>query len=435
MKCPNCSSEVPAQSGNCPHCGVFIVMPARDVFRDKERAPWTISLLVLGFLAIAAVVGLRFYLIFHRSSSPLGGNYTQPGPEPLVHSEFPIQHGEIAKAEDLYGHGKLYFVSVGKQAIPVESLAEYYRQKFKIEVTVLPAVRVRPTDYVPARKQYVAEELIADMTDAYPAVAWKRDSAMIALTDEDIFPLELGWGFTYSLHTFRFGIVSTRRMDPTFWGDHPNDAIRLASTKQMLTKYVALTYFHLPESFDPTSILYTPLTPNEDPDDIYESDLHPEQSVNGRRGIPNPCLSFRYSYKTHKIAPEDPVLSDCQYENPATSTDEEAVTTNLAWGSLIQRGMDIELNSVPAIEFRRGYQSDRTQSMALGMRATHSFDIYLSSDGFYAQSVAYVNREDGIWYYLHRMDKGLGFNPKSIYQSTDYPMYGALQTWESDHYK
>ena len=292
MKCPNCSSEVPAQSGNCPHCGVFIVMPARDVFRDKERAPWTISLLVLGFLAIAAVVGLRFYLIFHRSSSPLGGNYTQPGPEPLVHSEFPIQHGEIAKAEDLYGHGKLYFVPVGKQAIPVESLAEYYRQKFKIEVTVLPAVRVRPTDYVPARKQYVAEELIADMTDAYPAVAWKRNSAMIALTDEDIFPLELGWGFTYSLHTFRFGIVSTRRMDPTFWGDHPNDAIRLASTKQMLTKYVALTYFHLPESFDPTSILYTPLTPNEDPDDIYESDLHPEQSVNGRRGIPNPCLSF-----------------------------------------------------------------------------------------------------------------------------------------------
>jgi len=224
-------------------------------------------------------------------------------------------------------------------------------------------------------------------------------------------------------------------MDPAFWGDPPNEATRLASTKQMLTKYVALTFFHLPESFDPTSILYSPLEPDGGSDDIYESDLHPEQSANGRRGTPNPCLFFRYSYKTHKVIPHDPVLADCVYDNPAMSTDEETFTTNLAWGIMIQKGVDLELNSIPAIEFRRGYNSSRNIPLSLGVGATHSFDSYISSDDSLAQTVMSINREDEAWYYLDRMDKGRGFDAGSVYKSTEHPMYGARQTWESNHYK
>ena len=81
----------------------------------------------------------------------------------------------------------------------------------------------------------------------------------------------MGWDFTYSFHSTRLGILSTRRMDPAFWGDRADDAIRLASTKQMLTKYIAIEYFHLPESFDPSSVLFSPLAPNGGSDDIYES--------------------------------------------------------------------------------------------------------------------------------------------------------------------
>jgi len=49
----------------------------------------------------------------------------------------------------------------------------------------------------------------------------------------------------------------------------------------MLTKYVAFMYFRVPYSHDPTSIMHQPLTPNGGPDDLYESDLHSEESANG----------------------------------------------------------------------------------------------------------------------------------------------------------
>src|SRR5258707_7500607 len=94
-----------------------------------------------------------------------------------------------------------------------------------------------------------------------------------------------GWDGNSRIATVssRMGVVSTRRMDPSFWGGRPDNAVRLASTKQMLTKYIALQYFHLPESFDPTSNLFSPLTPDAGPDDIYESDLHSEASANCSR--------------------------------------------------------------------------------------------------------------------------------------------------------
>jgi len=41
------------------------------------------------------------------------------------------------------GHGTLYFRPMGRQAIPAQSLADYYRQRFQIKITMLPAVDVR----------------------------------------------------------------------------------------------------------------------------------------------------------------------------------------------------------------------------------------------------------------------------------------------------
>jgi len=311
-------------------------------------------------------------------------------------TRFPVEHGRVANPEDLHGHGKLYFAPVGRQAIFVRSLAEYYAQKFSIQVYLLPEVKLSPTACVPERNQCIAEEVIGAMANAYPDIARNPESVMIALTDEDIFPKELGWNFTYSLHSDRMGVVSTRRMDPAFWGGTPDNAVRLASTKQMLTKYIALEYFHLPESFDPTSVLFSPLTPNGGPDDIYESDLHSESSVNGRRGSSFPCLFFTYSYKTHEIKTDEPVLSNCEHENFVSTTDGESFDTNLGWGQVVQRSMDLRLNSTPVIEFKRGYSSIYTPptSFALGWGANHSYNPWLSSDGLASLSYIHINYED-----------------------------------------
>jgi len=90
-------------------------------------------------------------------------------------------------------------------------------------------------------KACIAEELILAAKRAHRKIADDPDSTMIVLTDEDLYPRSLGWKFTYAFYSdYRFGIVSTHRMNPAVWHDPPNDEKTLASTRQMLTYYIAL---------------------------------------------------------------------------------------------------------------------------------------------------------------------------------------------------
>lgn len=438
MQCTNCHFERPVLAGPCPNCGFVVIAEPRPSLGRQNPVRLILAcffvLAALGFIVIQVAVPL------YRQMRATGSGQQTPTPtyEPRIQTtHFAVEHGRVAGPEDLHGHGKLYFVPVGRQAIFVRSLAEYYANKFGIQVYILPEVKLAPSACVPERNQCIAEEVIGAMASAYSDIARNPESVMIALTDEDIFPKELGWEFTYSLHSERMGVVSTRRMDPAFWGDRPDNAVRLASTKQMLTKYIALEYFHLPESFDPTSVLFSPLTPNGGPDDIYESDLHSEASVNGTRGSSFPCLFFTYSYKTHEIKTDAPILSSCEHDNFVSTTDAESFDTNLGWGQVKQRSMDLRLNSTPVIELKRGYSSIYypPTSFTLGWGANHSYNSWLSSDGLASLSFININHEDGGTDYLKRAAPGNGFDPSAVYQSRSSPIYGAQLTWAGDHYK
>ncbi|HEU4415811.1 MAG TPA: hypothetical protein VFT65_13575 [Candidatus Angelobacter sp.] len=383
---------------------------------------------------MAGFAGIALYKAERRAPVAHGTQKTDAPPSSI--NTVPVEHGGVARPQELHGHGKLYLVPVGSQVIPTESLADYYRHKFGIDIAVLPELKVRPSACISARRQCIADELITDMANAYPDISRAPESVMIALTDEDIFIRNSGGEFTYSAHSARLGIVSTRRMDPAFWGDPSNDAFRLASTRQMLTKYIAIEYFHLPESFDPSSVLFSPLTPNGGSDDIYESDLHSEASANGMRGVPFPCLYFSYSYKTHEITQDGPSLSECKYRNIATSTDEERFDLNLGFGSFSQRSLDIGLGSSPPIELKRGFAVyNRPMAFAFGWNTNHSYNPWLASDGLAALTFLNVNREDGAYDSLQRVTPGRGFSPVAVYQSSDDALNGARMLWSGDHYK
>jgi YD repeat-containing protein len=440
MQCPSCRVQIPEQPGSCPNCGFHTLKQAPRPSLGSRKPGRLIIFCVLCVVLIALVVQRLAIPAFHELQASRAAAQEAPNEPPRVEvrsSRYAVEHGHVAYPEELHGHGKLYFVPVGRQAIFVRSLAEYYANKFGIQIYLLPEVKLAPSACVPERNQCIAEEVIGAMASAYSDIARNPESVMIALTDEDIFPKEFGWDFTYSLHSSRLGVVSTRRMDPAFWGDRPDNALRLASTKQMLTKYIAIQYFHLPESFDPTSNMFSPLTPNGGSDDIYESDLHSEASANGLRGMPFPCLHFTYSYATHEVRQEEPVVSECKYVNHAESTDEETFETNLGGGQLAQRSMDIQLNSTPPIELRRGYNSGYAivRTFAFGWSANHSYNPGLTSDDEISLKFLSILREDGATDFFARNPSGRGFDPAAVYVSRDYGTYGAQLTWEKNHFK
>jgi YD repeat-containing protein len=439
MFCRVCGAQVTAQQTACPHCGAFLGTSQPGVIPDP---PKTFRVLLAGSLAILVALGFAGYHLFDNSKfqeliQQIRDANTAITPTPR---ERAVEHGGIANPDELEAHGKLYFIPMGRQAIPIDSLVAYYHDKFKIDITTLPEVTIGPSSYDRSRGQYIAEEMILDMKRAYPKIARSADSVMIILTDEDIYPRSLHWKFTYSFHNaYKFAVVSSHRDDPAFWDSaKPHDpAVQLASLKQMLTKYIAMLYFHVPHSFDPTSIMYQPLTPNGGPDDLYESDLHSEESVNGFRGQGWPCLIYSYSYKTGVMRHLAPAIEECAHIPAPASPDEEVFETQLSTGEFFQYAIDFQLDSVPPIEFRRSYRSQYVPSMALGRGANDNYNTWLTSDGPAKLSYIDIISEDGGRNHLVRKTAGTGFSPSAVFENRDSSdeLYGARFAWDTDHFK
>src|ERR1700736_2246259 len=133
MRCPVCGFELAAPQAACPRCGSFLAGPMAGGAADPPR---TFRYLFAGSVVFLAVLGFATSRLLSKSSfwdlllkNPAFGQ---------AQRERAVVHGDVVKPEELEAHGRLYFVPMGRQAIPVESLAAYYRNKFKIEITVLP---------------------------------------------------------------------------------------------------------------------------------------------------------------------------------------------------------------------------------------------------------------------------------------------------------
>src|SRR5882762_4668903 len=178
MQCSTCNSELPPQQRFCPHCGTFakVQRPLRQSL-GARRPGLLITLCLLVLLAAAGSIASGVYLI-KRSGSTVGTQNHASQPRPVL-SEVVVDHGGVVQPEELQGHGTLYFVPMGRQAIPAQSLADYYRQKFKIEITVLPGIDVEHSSCVAVRRQCIAEEMIIQARYAYPQITRVPDSVMI----------------------------------------------------------------------------------------------------------------------------------------------------------------------------------------------------------------------------------------------------------------
>jgi len=174
MNCLRCGRDLTVQHGSCPNCGAALRVERSSFGKRKPALLISVSLTV--FFVIAGTLGFAAYRLFKTGLAGVPQSSTDVPPHDVPdvppHTEWPVEHGHPASPDELRGHGRLYFVPVGRQAISVKSLADYYIEKLGAQVTVLPQVEIRPADCVPRRKQCVAEELEAEMTSAYPEIAW-----------------------------------------------------------------------------------------------------------------------------------------------------------------------------------------------------------------------------------------------------------------------
>jgi predicted Zn-dependent protease len=78
------------------------------------------------------------------------------------------------------------------------------------------------------------------------------------------------FGFTYRVEN-RFAVVSSARMNPIILGRPADPVLLQTRLRKMITKNLGILYFHLPQSNDPSSVLYRSILGIDDLDRVGES--------------------------------------------------------------------------------------------------------------------------------------------------------------------
>lgn len=136
----------------------------------------------------------------------------------------------------------------------LEQLADFYAVRYDLRVEVLPAADAGGA-WDPTRGQMVAEDALGVIRTAYPE-GTDQAAVVIAITHQDLYILnrpDWAWAFGWR-EQGRLGVISTARM---LSGTElfPEDFV-MARLRKMITKYIGVLYFELPQSDDRSSVLY-----------------------------------------------------------------------------------------------------------------------------------------------------------------------------------
>src|SRR5260370_12770429 len=181
MQCRSCGAEVQIQQGFCPGCGTFIGMPGQAQPDGKTRI-WPLVSGLAFFLIIVSVVPA--WMLWKSGTFRKHPPHVISKPPP----EAPRREHVPAKLSELHGEGEVYLVPIGDQVIAPKSLLQHYKSKFNLTIQLLPQLPVEQKTFDAQRKQYIAEEMIEQMTLAHPDLDKDPNAVMIALTSEDIYP-------------------------------------------------------------------------------------------------------------------------------------------------------------------------------------------------------------------------------------------------------
>ena len=293
----------------------------------------------------------------------------------------PGHDGPIAALDQLKGAGRIYLVQMGDHLLPysLEDFAGWLHSKYSLEVHVLPPATIKKSAWDPERRQYVAELLYGQMKSDHPDLAADTHAFLIGFTDADMYAISHESKSSFTERDLkRAAIVSAEGMDACPNAEPNGDCLQ-ARLRRVLLKNVAILYWHLPLSYDPTSLLHSPLDADLPTEEIYESDLNPARTSWGQREG-EPCLLFSYSMAAGIQPVPGALVHTCSdAENLPQDESQEFFEVDLRLGLLIDRHTDFDLSDTVPIQFERVLRDGWRNLNPFGVSGSDNYDEFLSS--------------------------------------------------------
>lgn len=154
--------------------------------------------------------------------------------------------------------GTIYLVPIGDApTIEINDLASHYREKFSVDVQVLPPVKVIETDVDPERRQLIAENLVQTMVH-FSDYRIHPSDVLIGVTSQDMYPRSQEWQFCFGWRVAenRAAVVSTARMDLHYPGEPADQATLRNRLRKVVTKDIGILFYDKPQNSNPRSVLY-----------------------------------------------------------------------------------------------------------------------------------------------------------------------------------
>ena len=139
----------------------------------------------------------------------------------------------------------------------VQQLVEYYRAEYGLEVTLLTPMDVPAADV--SRQQLETNRMMNFCASRWPDAWDDPEAVVICVTPLDIYDSTSQYRYLYGVKaTYEDpkGVISTFRMNPESYSEPADPELTLSRTRKLLTKYIGLLYYGLPENNDPTSPMF-----------------------------------------------------------------------------------------------------------------------------------------------------------------------------------
>jgi len=327
------------------------------------------------------------------------------------------------------GTGRIYLVPLGRFATDfLDDLPAYCRQKFGLEVEILPQVPLDSGVEDPVKGQAVAEKLVELIKRSQPELSGDPDAFLIGITEKDMYIAAYDWRYAFNWRQEgRFAVVSTARMSSASATRATDSGILQVRLRKMLTKNIGLLYYQLPVSADPTSVLYGRINSVSDIDRMAES-------FTGANGIwkpmpeqGDPCVTV-----TQPVGKLPIWRLDCAHL-PPLDTEAQSFETDLKLGLFVQRQMDFYIDEPFPLVLARMYRPQDKWSRAFGIGTNHSLDIFLVGD---AEKFSFIDLilEDGGRVHYKRVSAGTGHRNAEFVtdEGSDSPFSASRLRWNGN---